>query len=138
MPLESYVRSPVAGVWGDYDDDGRPDLYFDYGEVDAPATDPPPRRNRVLFGRAGHFTEAADSMLALDGAGMQCAAADFDNNGALDLIVLQPHRGRMRSRYRTFLNTGGRHFAQPAGAGLISADEPGIAAGRSASIGHAR
>ncbi len=122
LPQAAYIPEPVAGAWGDFDGDGRPDLYLACGEDDASGHFALPRRNRLLLGRGGRFVERADTSLALGGAGVACAAADLDDNGALDLVVLQANRGEGRSRWRILLNEGGARFAAP----LVSPDVAGI------------
>jgi hypothetical protein len=127
LPPEAGIPAPVDAAWGDFDDDGHPDLYLVYGFEDAPLHFARPRRNQLLLWREGRFTAAADSLLALGGSGVVCTAADLDNNGALDLVVLQANWPRMRSWPRIFLNAGRGRFVQPGGASLVSAEEAGIA-----------
>ncbi len=129
LPPEACVPSPVAGAWGDFDGDGRPDLYLVYGEDDAPSHFAAPRRNRLLLGRAGRFTDAADSAAALAGAGVACAAGDLDNDGAIDLVVLQTRRATQRSRTRILLNGGDGRCAEPPVASPVAADTPGLGDG---------
>jgi hypothetical protein len=47
---------------------------------------------------------------ALGGVGTNCAAADLDNNGALDLIISQSDRQAHKTWYRILLNQGGGRF----------------------------
>jgi len=129
LPSEACIPAPVAGAWGDFDGDGQPDLYLVYGEDDAPSHFARPRRNRLLLGRAGRFTDANDSRLALAGAGVACATADLDNDGTSDLVVLQSRRETWQSRTRILLNTGRGRCVEPPDASPVAADTPGLADG---------
>lgn len=128
-PPEATARAPVAGCWGDFDDDGRSDLFLVYGEDDAASEIQLPRRNRLLMWSDGHVTEAADTSLAMGGWGKDCVAADLDNNGTLDLLVQQTHRADKRTRTRVLLNEGNAHFTKLADSVLLSPDLRGIADG---------
>jgi ASPIC and UnbV/FG-GAP-like repeat len=69
----------LGTVWGDYDDDGYPDLYVvnDFG------------RNTLYHNnRNGTFTDVTvrSNTLAY-GAGMSASFADYDNDGRLDIYV---------------------------------------------------
>jgi hypothetical protein len=69
----------LGSVWGDYDDDGRPDLYVvnDFGR-------------KILYRNNGDgtFTDVTVASGTLDyGAGMSASFGDYDNDGKLDLYV---------------------------------------------------
>jgi ASPIC and UnbV/FG-GAP-like repeat len=69
----------LGSVWGDYDDDGFPDLYVanDFG-----------RKTLYHNNRDGTFSDVTIRAGALDyGAGMSASMGDFDNDGHLDLYV---------------------------------------------------
>jgi hypothetical protein len=69
----------LAGAWGDYDDDGWPDIYL-ANEFGTNAL----YRNE----RDGTFTERARETGTTDpGSGMGVAWGDYDNNGFLDIFV---------------------------------------------------
>ncbi len=127
LPPEVGLPAPVDATWGDFDDDGHPDLYLVYGFEDEPSHFARPRRNRLLFPRDGGFTAAGDSLPALGGSGVVTAAVDLDNNGALDLVVLQASRQRLRSRLRILLNAGRGRFVQPGGIPLVTEEVAGVA-----------
>ncbi len=72
-------RFSFAAAWGDYDDDGHPDLYIanDFGS------------NNLWRNRGdGTFEEATAAAGVEDtGAGMSVSWEDYDNDGDLDLYV---------------------------------------------------
>jgi hypothetical protein len=127
LPPDVGLPAPVDAAWGDLDDDGHPDLYLVYGFEDEPSHFARRRGNRLLFWRDGRFTAAGDSLPGLGGSGVVTAAVDLDNNGALDLVVLQASRQRLRSRLRILLNGGRGRFVQPEGIPLVTAEVAGVA-----------
>ena len=69
----------LGTVWGDYDDDGYPDLYVvnDFG-----------RKTLCHNNRDGTFTDVTVKSNTLDyGAGMSASFGDYDNDGRLDIYV---------------------------------------------------
>jgi hypothetical protein len=71
-------RFSTAAAWGDYDNDGDPDLYVtnDFG------------RNNLYRNDAGRFTDVAAEVGVEDqAAGMGASWGDYDNDGDLDLYV---------------------------------------------------
>jgi hypothetical protein len=79
------VPATVCAAWGDYDDDGCPDLYI--GGIWGG------HRAYLLHNNGnGTFTDVTVAMgLHLDGASwedMQAAWADFNNDGTMDLLVV--------------------------------------------------
>ena len=79
----------LGSVWGDYDDDGYPDLYVvnDFG-----------RKTLYHNNRNGTFTDVTVASGTLDyGAGMSAAFGDYDNDGRLDIYV-----ANIRSESRWF------------------------------------
>ena len=95
-------------VWGDYDNDGDPDLYLPMGDFDA--TYP-----NMLFRNNGDgtFTNVADSAgVADEGYGRSAAWGDYDNDGDLDLYVVNywPDHGNV-----LFSNNGDGTFTDVTG-----------------------
>ncbi len=82
-----------GAAWGDYDNDGYPDLYV--VDVAGPLTDTPeqlaksPGGNRLYHNnRDGTFTDVTEKAgVGFKGIGMAAAWADYDNDGYLDLVV---------------------------------------------------
>jgi hypothetical protein len=82
-----------GAAWGDYDNDGYPDLYV--VDVAGPLTDTreqlarSPGGNRLYHNnRDGTFTDVTEkAAVAFKGIGMAAAWADYDNDGYLDLVV---------------------------------------------------
>jgi hypothetical protein len=82
-----------GAAWGDYDNDGFPDLYV--VDVAGPLTDSPeqlahsPGGNRLYHNNGnGTFTDVTEKAgVGFKGVGMAAAWADFDNDGYLDLLV---------------------------------------------------
>ncbi|HEU0369210.1 MAG TPA: FG-GAP-like repeat-containing protein, partial [Candidatus Acidoferrum sp.] len=83
----------------DYDGDGKPDLFL----VSATAEG----TSRLLHNAGdGHFVDVTDTAgLALKGAGLGCAAGDFDNDGHTDLAVC------LHDGVHLLRNTGDGKFA---------------------------
>ena len=82
-----------GAAWGDYDNDGRPDLFL--ANVAGPLTSTPaelarsPARNALYHNNGdGTFTDVTESAgLAERMIGMGAAWGDFDGDGFLDLAV---------------------------------------------------
>ena len=81
-------------AWGDYDNDGDPDLYV----VDLATSDGARAgRNRLFRNDGGRFTDVTDEAGVGDpsGMGMGASFADFDDDGDLDLYVTNVGANRM-------------------------------------------
>ncbi len=77
-------------AWGDYDEDGDPDLYVanDFGRNAL-------LRNEIVGAGTERFTDVTESAGALDfGFGMSASWGDVDNDGDLDLYVSNVHSGQ--------------------------------------------
>lgn len=100
------LREPLAGImghggaWGDFDGDGRVDLYVGGfadrpNEEYAPANGPVPNRLLRNLGD-GRFAVADQPAVALFGRTSGAVFADLDNNGTLELFVANNARARSR------------------------------------------
>lgn len=79
--LDSY-----SAIWGDFNNDGYLDLFVANNLQHAPAPN-----SLFLNNRDGTFTKVASGAIATDlQASITCAAADYDNDGNLDIIVGNP------------------------------------------------
>jgi hypothetical protein len=115
------IPSTVCAAWGDYDDDGYPDLYIGgtWGG----------HRAYLLHNNAnGTFTDVTVAMgLHIDGASwedMQALWGDFNNDGKLDLCVIGG------STHLPFLyRNDGDHFTDIGGAGAGFSDQWYVGAG---------
>ena len=104
-PLTQLWRNTFQLTWGDYDNDGDPDLYA--------ANDFAP--NNLLRNDGGTFVDVTEATRAADiGFGMGASFGDYNNDGWLDLyttnmyskagrrITAQLDDGEMKDKYRTF------------------------------------
>jgi len=103
----------LGTVWGDYDNDGYPDLYVvnDFG-----------RKTLYHNERNGTFTDVTVHSGTLDyGAGMSASMGDYDNDGRLDLYV-----ANIRSEHSWFADppTVGRYMLNSWRQGVWSTDMP--------------
>ena len=82
-----------GAAWGDYDDDGDPDLYLVNidGPLDAAGAERAASGARSALYRNdgdGRFSDVtAETGVAADGCGMGAAWGDYDGDGDLDLVV---------------------------------------------------
>jgi len=79
-------------AWGDYDDDGWPDLFVvnESGPLtmSAAETEASPAHARLFHNVAGRFVDVTQQAgLAVRGTGMAAAWGDYDRDGRLDLLV---------------------------------------------------
>ena len=82
VTTDSWSGGAVGGAWGDYDNDGLPDLFV---------TDQQGVRNRLYHNNGnGHFTNVTSGPMlkpASSGGAFGCSWGDYDNDGYLDLIT---------------------------------------------------
>ena len=114
--LGNYTGMTHGAAWGDYDGDGRPDLYLTNHLKPA-----------LLFHNlgAGRFANVTTEVLNpadLGGDKHGAAWADFNNDGALDLVQLTGAvQGRGKEPKRLFVNEGGKLVERAA---LLGVDNP--------------
>ena len=101
--LESYTGMTYGAAWGDFDGDGRPDLYVtNHWKSDG----------AKLFRNTGkgHFEDVTDKLFnpqELTGDKHGAVWADFDNDGRLDLVQMTGGgRGIGSEPKRLFVNRG--------------------------------
>ena len=126
-PEKRLIETMPGGVAAfDYDNDGRPDIFFTNGAaVPSLKKDSPKYANR-LFHNEGNLKfrdVTAESGLSGEGYSMGVASGDFDNDGNDDLFVTGVHRNTL---YR---NLGNGKFEDVTARSGIKSDEWSVAAG---------
>ena len=120
-PDKHYVESAPGGLAVlDYDNDGKPDIFFTNGAVTPSLEKASPQYANRLFRNEGglRFTDVTDAA-GVSGAGyaMGAAAADYDNDGDVDLFVAGVRHNQL------LRNTGAGRFEDvTAAAGIASGD----------------
>lgn len=110
----------------DYDNDGRPDLYFTNGAASPSLNKDGAKHANRLYRNDGRFSftdVTAESGLAGSGYSMGVAAGDFDNDGNVDLFVAGVHKNTL------FRNLGNGRFEDVTARSGIQSDEWSVAAG---------
>lgn len=111
--LDTYIGMTHGAAWGDYDGDGRPDLYLTNHLKQA-----------MLFRNlgSGRFADVTAEVMGpndLGGDKHGAAWADFNNDGALDLVQLTGAvQGVGVEPKRLFVNAGGKLVEQAAQLGV--------------------
>jgi hypothetical protein len=129
--LGSLLEGTGAGcVWFDYDNDGKPDLYVVNGRPLEDAMHPYPLKvkpsplpHNHLFHNDGngHFTDVTDkSGLNPEMYSIAVTAADYDNDGLVDLLVTAYGKAVL------YHNDGNGHFTDVTAKAGIKADGWGI------------
>lgn len=87
--LSDILEATGAGAcFFDYNGDGFADLYFVNGSADTAEGEAPPANTLYRSNGDGTFTDVGEAVGVADtGYGMGCAAADYDNDGDVDLYV---------------------------------------------------
>ena len=115
----SYVSAGCA--WGDYDNDGFPDMFV--------SVNGNPPNNDLLYHNNGNgtFTQiSTGSIVNSGGKGNACAWGDYDNDGYLDLYVINSDQNNFLFHNNgdgTFTRiTSGPLVTQQVGTGIMTAD----------------
>jgi hypothetical protein len=112
IATDSWPAGAQGGAWGDYDNDGLPDLFV---------TDNHGSRNRLYHnGGNGAFTNVSSGPM-LPGGGVGAVWGDYDNDGYLDLFVTYDN-----AHNALFHNNGDGAFTQILPGSPVS-DIPGYA-----------
>jgi|GEM_PF-576159 len=101
-PLQVAGQNPTSSSWGDYDNDGWPDLLVTFGN----------EQENVLFHNdgKGSFTQVTGEPVAATKGNAQAATwVDYDNDGDLDLFVGDRHQSWGESRNKLYQNNGTQH-----------------------------
>jgi hypothetical protein len=126
-PHKYMVETMPGGIAAfDYDGDGRPDIFFTNGAATPSLVkDNPKYANRLFHNEGGFHFRDVTAGSGLEGAGysMGVAAADFDNDGRIDLFVAGVHQNKL---YR---NLGNGRFEDVTARSGIKSDEWSVAAG---------
>jgi hypothetical protein len=121
------VETMAGGVAAfDYNNDGRIDLFFTNGaELPSLEKTGPQYANRLFRNDGGgHFTDVtAEAGLSGSGYAIGAAAADFDNDGFVDLLVTGVNECHL------YHNDGGRRFQDVSKSAGIYGDGWAVAAG---------
>jgi len=104
-PPEAAAAFSVGSTWGDFDNDGDLDL-FTTNDRGFPGDPTPSFRDNLLFinNGNGQFTRITTGDIITDG-GHSCTAADYDNDGDLDILIVNGSLGAPYVNY-LYLNNG--------------------------------
>jgi enediyne biosynthesis protein E4 len=126
-PDKHYVESAPGGLAVfDYNGDGRPDIFFTNGaETPALRKTGPAYSNRLFRNDGGlRFTDVTDEAgVAGSGYAMGAAAADYDNDGDVDLFVAGVRQNQL------LRNRGDGRFEDVATSAGIASGDWAVAAG---------
>ena len=126
-PQKHMIETMPGGIAvADFDDDGRPDIYFTNGAaIPSLKKDSPKFFNRLFRNEGSMKFKDITQQAGVGGEGysMGAAAGDFDNDTHADLFVAGVYRNIL---YR---NTGGGRFEDVTARAGIKSDEWSVAAG---------
>jgi hypothetical protein len=115
VATDFWSYNPWGSSWGDYDNDGLPDLFVAGMQMG----------NRLYHNNGnGVFTNVTSGFMLLPPAGggsLSCAWGDYDNDGYLDLLVCS-----YNATNRLFHNNGDGTFTQVLGDAPVTEGNPSI------------
>lgn len=119
IPFELSLGDRHASVWGDYDNDGRPDLFITRGAMTGKLKPPHGSKHEELFRnengkRLVNLIETSGIENGY-GRGREAQWLDYDNDGKLDLYV-----SNLGSRNLLFKNLGNGKFVDVAAAANLA------------------
>jgi hypothetical protein len=88
----------TPSAWGDFDNDGRPDLYVS-SYIDKPVNE----RDYLYHNEGGRFVDMTPELFLKHGATHGLQWADFDQDGAIDLAVANNNPEGKNALYRNRL-----------------------------------
>ena len=92
-PPEAAGGNSVGSTWGDFDNDGDLDLFVTCDRGFPNETSPSFRQNLLFLNEGnGQFTRITSGDIITDG-GHTCTAADYDNDGDLDILIVNGSLG---------------------------------------------
>jgi hypothetical protein len=106
-PFTNDVGDFGAAGWGDYDNDGHPDLVVAVYSLDGRARNPVYHNNGD-----GTFTTVTNTIALTSNAALATAWADYDSDGQLDLFVSTEMTPEMPLTNFLFHNDGGGAFTR--------------------------
>ncbi len=102
----SVNRHLVSAGWGDYDNDGRLDLY-----TDGYLSGHPNIRDYLFHNEGDRFSDATSADMLKNDADHAIAWADYDRDGAVDLVLANHETGGRLSLYRNLLPAEQAHHS---------------------------
>jgi len=118
-PITADLENSTAALWWDYDNDGFLDLFVaNLGPGDPYST--PPGRNSLYHNNGdGSFLKVTNGIVVTDAQpSFDCYAADFDNDGDVDLYVAETIVSVDLQQHSVYWNQGDGSFVkEPAASG---------------------
>ena len=119
LPVATGCVQPGKAIVGDFNGDGRPDVFVACYGYDAPPY--PGERNKVVLSQPDGTYVISDAS-ADSGFNHAASAADLNGDGKLDVVVVNNFDA---DRAYTLINDGSGHFTREATSRLPSAIKPG-------------
>ncbi len=114
-----------TGAWGDFNNDGYPDLYVTMGDRDTPPNNPDSEFQGILYRNNGDgtFTDVTQESGAINSTpgALGVTWGDYDNDGKLDLYIVNT----TKVANRLFQNNGDSTFTDVATSAGVTAKTRG-------------